>query len=1110
MAGLVNPRVAWNSIRRARALLGAVLFGSLAIACSDAPVAAPKHFGPGHASLSITPTFASLPSGAPSIQLSRITAALIGPNGDSILVTSTFDGDSAILVFDLQITGSSENFTLHLTAFDHDGIVAYKSSQNVAIKPGDNPGVAAPVFVYAAPDAGIKALHVSPPSLSMNAGTTASLSVTGTGADGQPIPPLRIGWTARDPSVATVDDDGGVHAGAFQGSTWIVARTPNNVADSALVAVKAAVAQVSLSASSLQLIRGTGSSIVARLLDSGGHVIDDRVATWSSSDPSVATVSSSGAVQGIKIGSATLTATAEGKSATATVTVVSPIDHIELSPSSLTFASLGLTQNVVAKVVARAGASVDGLVPALSSSNPFIATVDGSGTVTSRSNGSATITATADGVSASTTVTVKQVAVSVTVSPASATATAVGDGTAFTATAFDATKNPMPSSTIAWSSSDASVASVNSDGLAVALKNGTTSITATVGALSGSGTLTVSQIAQKIALSADRTSFLVTQTATIGARVLDQNDNPIPAVKPQWSSSAPTIATVTQDGTVTGVSVGTARITATYDGVTANITVQVTAPPSLVLNATTAALRTGASTTFAVVSGGTGPFTWTVNDAVGGNATVGTVTTNGQYTAPAVAPSSPVSVCATQATPASKGCVLVTVTAPPTLDVSTLALFTSGSHQFTASGGTPPFTWSVNNVTGGSSTLGTVSTTGLYTAPTSIASSPTTVSVCVGQSTPLAQTCAQVTLTTATVTLTLNVTSIEKLPNGTQAFTVSGGTGPFSWRVNGVTNGNSTYGTISASGSSATYTAPAAVPTPAKFDICVSQDGPPAGSACASVTIDPVPSSGGEVVVFNDENMFDNTYGSPYTNNQLLYRNLVSFTASGARATQTGVMMHRGHFSGCGTTECSESSQSGFRSVLTNAGFTITDVDSPNATISSIPSSIKAIFLWMPTTSYSNAELNVLKQFASEGGRIIFVGERAGYYGTNGINTENAFFSSMGAQMTNQGGDVDCGHVDLPQSSLRTHQITQGLTGLAIACASAVTPGPNDYALFYDHTGTTVLAAVAKVDLTPLTIVTDRALRSERVVAPSSAPRTDSAGRVITGWSATPVSPPRP
>jgi hypothetical protein len=321
---------------------------------------------------------------------------------------------------------------------------------------------------------------------------------------------------------------------------------------------------------------------------------------------------------------------------------------------------------------------------------------------------------------------------------------------------------------------------------------------------------------------------------------------------------------------------------------------------------------------------------------------------------------------------------------------------------------------------------------------------------------------------TAAVPVTVNVVrvlpdSAEKLLGGTQQFSVADAPqgSQFVWTVNGVQGGNATFGTITASGF---YTAPRTLPTPSTFQVCAAQA---AATGCAKVVLSAIPTGGGDVIVLNDINLFRSEADTP--NNRLFFQNLAQFPTNGVRGTQVGVLMHRGHSSVCGTDQaCSETSTAPLNETLTQAGFTITNEDNTQATITAIPASIKVIFLWTPTVAYTNAEINVLKAFAIQGGRIVFVGEWDSYYTAAGIATENAFFASMGAQMTNTGGALDCGSVTLPAASLRPHQVTTGMTGLTIACASQVVPGPNDYPFLYDQTNTVVLGAVAKIDFTPL------------------------------------------
>lgn len=347
--------------------------------------------------------------------------------------------------------------------------------------------------------------------------------------------------------------------------------------------------------------------------------------------------------------------------------------------------------------------------------------------------------------------------------------------------------------------------------------------------------------------------------------------------------------------------------------------------------------------------------------------------------------------------------------------------------------------------------------------------------------------------------LVLNVTAVEKLPGGTQRFFVqSGSPGPYIWSVNGVDGGNATYGTIITNPDfTADFTAPAAVPSTPTFNVCARRQANPSNAACAAVTIKPVPSSGADVIVFNDLNVFDNTAAAD-PNNLLLYANLVSYTGSGTRAANTRVLVHRGHSVRCfeplGNQECSPSGWSTFESTMraVGTGYTVDDVDDASASLTSIAANVKVIILALPMTSYSTAEINALKNFAGEGGRIVFVGEWDGFYGV-GITVENDFLTNMGAVMRNTGGAVDCfddppaGYKVLPSSSLRSHQVTTGLAQLTIVCASVVQPGPNDYALFYDRSGLLVLGAVAKVDLTPLSLVAGALSRMSGIVAPRSA-----------------------
>jgi polygalacturonase len=123
--------------------------------------------------------------------------------------------------------------------------------------------------------------------------------------------------------------------------------------------------------------------------------------------------------------------------------------------------------------------------------------------------------------------------------------------------------------------------------------------------------------------------------------------------------------------------------------------------------------------------------TWMVNGVTGGNTASGTISSTGLYTPPATAPSSPVTIAATSVlSSTATGSTSVTVL-PVTVAISGPASVTfgaTGQYSATVTGASQGVTWMVNGVTGGSSSEGTITTGGLYTAPSSTPPAPVTIS----------------------------------------------------------------------------------------------------------------------------------------------------------------------------------------------------------------------------------------------------------------------------------------------------------------------------------------------------------------------------------------------
>ncbi len=150
--------------------------------------------------------------------------------------------------------------------------------------------------------------------------------------------------------------------------------------------------------------------------------------------------------------------------------------------------------------------------------------------------------------------------------------------------------------------------------------------------------------------------------------------------------------------------------------------------------------------------------------------------------------------------------------------------------------------WSVNNVAGGNSAVGTISASGLYAAPQAMPSTSSVTVTATAQSAPQASGSATVQIQSGIV-VSIAPNSASVAPLGTANFTATvsgagaGGSG-VSWSVNNISGGNATVGMLSLTGlDAATYTAPAIAPTPGAVSVMATSVADPSKAAVASVTI---------------------------------------------------------------------------------------------------------------------------------------------------------------------------------------------------------------------------------------------------------------------------------
>jgi hypothetical protein len=185
--------------------------------------------------------------------------------------------------------------------------------------------------------------------------------------------------------------------------------------------------------------------------------------------------------------------------------------------------------------------------------------------------------------------------------------------------------------------------------------------------------------------------------------------------------------------------------------------------------------------------------------------------------------------------------VSITVASPPTVSVTvspaSASVFTSGIQSFTATvngSANTAVNWSVNGVAGGNSTLGTISTTGLYTAPSSVPNPSTVTVMATSQADSTKSANAAVAISVPqSVAVSLSPTSVSLQTGGSQQFTPTV-TGTSNTAVTWATTG----GTFSSPGSgspanSTLYTAPASA---GPYTVTATSLADPTKSASATVS----------------------------------------------------------------------------------------------------------------------------------------------------------------------------------------------------------------------------------------------------------------------------------
>ena len=330
-------------------------------------------------------------------------------------------------------------------------------------------------------------------------GETEQLIATGIFAEGSEDITSMVVWSSSDETVATIDSTGLVTS-IGEGTTEITARLGEKTSDPQILTVgpprleSIEVVAAEAAIASGETLQYTATGIYT---DATREDITSQV-TWQSSDTTVATIDSTGLVTSIGEGTTEITARLGEKTSDPQILTVGPprLESIEVVAAEAAIASGETLQYTATGIYTDATREDITSQVTWQSSDTTVATIDSTGLVTSLSEGTIEITATLGEItSAPQTLTVGQPGlISIRVTPADTTTIAPGDSLQYVATGTytDGSEREATSSAD-WSSSDETVATIDSAGLAKALLEGETKITATVEDVSGEAMLIVRQ-----------------------------------------------------------------------------------------------------------------------------------------------------------------------------------------------------------------------------------------------------------------------------------------------------------------------------------------------------------------------------------------------------------------------------------------------------------------------------------------------------------------------------------------------------------------------------------------------------------------------------------------
>lgn len=540
-----------------------------------------------------------------------LTAVAVSPNALSIATGATVqlaalgtysDGSTADVTATVKWTAASTA----VATVTPSGLVTAVGAGSTSISASLSgvSGKAALTVTAAVTPKTLSSIAVSPATTSIAAGATQQFNATATYSDGSTSNvSSTANWTVANASIATISSTG-LATGVSGGSTTVTASV-NGVSGTAALAVTPTVTPKTLSSIAItpataSIVVGSTQQYTATATYSDGSTANvSATATWATGSPAVATINTSGLALGVSGGSTPVTASLNGVTGTTSLTVTASVapkslTTIAITPSAPSIVA-GTTQQFTATATYNDGSTANMTSTASwTVTNSAVATISSAGLATGVSSGSTTVTASLSGVNGTAVLAVTSNVVPVTltniaVTPSTASIVS-GRTKQYTATGtYSDGSTANVTATAIWAATNTAIATVNSSGLATGVSTGSTTLTASIGSVSGTATMTVTpKTITTIAVSPNPASFAVgaNQQFTATATYSDKSTADVTSTV-NWTVSNTTVATIASSGLATGEAVGSTTATAALNGVSGSASLAVTLASGSETNITT-------------------------------------------------------------------------------------------------------------------------------------------------------------------------------------------------------------------------------------------------------------------------------------------------------------------------------------------------------------------------------------------------------------------------------------------------------------------------------------------------------------------------------------------